>query len=402
MEYIKGAFASIMDNKTRALLTMLGIIIGIASVNTILAIGAGMKASIGGELDTMQSGAITITIDTKKTDKTLSGSEVRAIGEEVPEAYGATPSVTAYADASARTKVTASVKGGNENIARDNKDRVTRGRFFNESEAETGANVAVLTQVDSLILFGTTESVGMTFDMNISGITKEVRVIGLFPSKEKDLERTRKNLGNDESAFIDVVVPYTLLTQSFNCSGEKITSFKIYPRPGEQDAMVLRTKRITENKMGLRGQKAVNVKSFASQLETFNKILNIVTWVVAFIAAISLIVGGIGVMNIMTVSVTERTREIGIRKSLGARTSSILAQFLAESAMLTLIGGIIGMLAGLGLTAIVGKFMSFPPKVEVSDVLLVVGISISIGLFFGIYPALRAAKMNPIDALRYE
>ena len=127
-----------------------------------------------------------------------------------------------------------------------------------------------------------------------------------------------------------------------------------------------------------------------------------VTLVVAMIAAISLVVGGIGVMNIMTVTVTERTREIGIRKSLGARTSYILIQFLTESAVITLFGGMIGMLMGFLFTRIAGNFMSFPPVISPMNVLMVVTISVADGLFFGIYPARRAAKMDPIEALRQE
>ena len=126
------------------------------------------------------------------------------------------------------------------------------------------------------------------------------------------------------------------------------------------------------------------------------------TLVVAMIAAISLVVGGIGVMNIMTVTVTERTREIGIRKSLGARTSYILLQFLTESAVITLLGGMLGMLMGFLFTKVVGNFMSFPPVISPINVIMVVLISVSDGIFFGIYPARKAAKLDPIEALRQE
>ena len=404
MEYIRNAFASIIENKGRSFLTMLGIIIGISSVITILAIGNGMKQSVGGELNDMQAGGITIQINAKKTDKYLTGAQVRMIGDEVPEAYGASPSISGYGDAVARYKIPANFKGGNEYLFRDQKNVLSDGRYFNENEAESAAAVAVLSQSEAVLLFGSTDAVGKSFEAIIGGRSRELTVTGVLKSEERDITSAyRYNSGRDKSyQSIRPYVPYTLMTQGFGLAGENVVSYQIFPLPNEQDPASLRARRVTENIMGLRGQGAVNVQSFASMLDSFEKILYVVTRVVAFIAAISLIVGGIGVMNIMTVSVTERTREIGIRKALGARTGSILLQFLLESAMITLIGGLIGMMAGYGLTFIVSKFMSFPPQIRLEDVALVVAISSSIGLFFGIYPAFRAAKMNPIEALRYE
>ncbi|MCR5093158.1 MAG: ABC transporter permease [Lachnospiraceae bacterium] len=406
MEYVKSAYASIRENKGRSFLTMLGIIIGISSVITILAIGNGLKTTVGGQLGDIQSGGITISIDAKKTNKYLTGAEVRMIGEEIPEAYGASPKLSAIGEIQGeRSKLNASFTGGNEIIVHGQRAAVVEGRFFNESEAESGGTVAVLTQAGAVSIFGMSgDVVGKTFEASIGGKTRELTVVGLLKSSDSEIRQAYRNVHGLEAMFsyIAVHVPYTLLTQGYAQDGERIISYQIFPYPNEQDPASLRAKRLTESVLGLRGENAVSIQSFASFLDTFNRILDVVTLVVAFIAAISLIVGGIGVMNIMTVSVTERTREIGIRKALGARTSSILVQFLAESAMITVIGGIIGMLAGYGLTFIVSNFMSFPPQVRIRDVVIVVSISASIGLFFGIYPAFRAAKMNPIEALRYE
>ena len=159
---------------------------------------------------------------------------------------------------------------------------------------------------------------------------------------------------------------------------------------------------VVENVLGIRGENAVKVSSGYGTDQTTETILNIITSVVAIIAAISLLVGGIGVMNIMTVSVTERTREIGIRKSLGARTSSILVQFLAEAAILTFTGGLIGIALGLSLAFLICKLIDFAFVVNPLLIAIVVAISTAIGLFFGIYPARRAAKLDPIEALRTE
>ena len=403
MEYIKSALSSIIHNKARSLLTMLGIIIGISSVITILAIGNGMKYTVGGELDDMQSGGVTINIDAKKTDKYLTGEEVKQIGEQIPEAYGASPQITGYGQAEGKNKMSATATGGNETIIHSQTEKIASGRFFSDMDVQSANPVCVMTQADAILLFRSMDAVGMEFDLTLGGTTKTMSVVGLIASDEKSLKESWNAVSAGELwQYVGLYVPYTLLTQGYSMAGANIQSFTVFPEPGLQDDVALKAKRLAENILGLRGQQAVSVQSYASMLESFNKILNIVTMVVTMIAAISLIVGGIGVMNIMTVSVTERTREIGIRKALGARTGSILVQFLAESAMLTLIGGLIGMLAGYGLTFIVSKFMSFPPRVLLSDVMLVVLISTSIGIFFGIYPALRAAKMDPIEALRYE
>ena len=168
------------------------------------------------------------------------------------------------------------------------------------------------------------------------------------------------------------------------------------------DEAAAKAKSMAENMLDLRGENAVRIQSYASMMEMYVNILDSVTLVIALVAAISLLVGGIGVMNIMTVTVTERTREIGIRKSLGARTSSILFQFLVESSMITLLAGLIGMILGFVLSSLVGYFADLTAVIKPSDVALVVSISISVGLFFGIYPARKAAHMNPIDALRTE
>ena len=403
MEYFKSAFSSILDNKARSLLTMLGIIIGISSVITILAIGNGMKHTIGGELDDLQSGGVTINIDAKKTDRYLTAEEVKQIGEQIPEAYGASPQISGYGQAKGKNELSANIIGGNETIIHSQTERLADGRFFTESDVASASPVGVITQSAAILLFRSMDAVGMTFDATINGITKTITVVGLIESDEESISDAWKSVSAGELwQYVTVYTPHTLLTQGFSLPGENIQSFTVFPEPGKQDEVALKAKRLAENMLGLRGQKAVSIQSFASMLETFNKILNIATMVVTLIAAISLIVGGIGVMNIMTVSVTERTREIGIRKALGARTGSILIQFLFESALLTLIGGILGMIAGYGLTFIVSKFMNFPPKILLSDVALVVLISTSIGLFFGIYPAHRAAKMSPIEALRYE
>ncbi|WP_026493454.1 ABC transporter permease [Butyrivibrio sp. XPD2002] len=405
MEYIKSAFSSIKQNKGRTLLTMLGIIIGISSVITILSIGDGMKHYVNSSLDEISQSGVVINIDPKKTDRYLNPEDLQKIKEAIPEVLGITmyiDSAGTYNDGQQDRNM--GVYGGTADISRDEKNGMYMGRFFRDDEAEAGTQVGVLTQADALLLFGTDDVIDRTFTLNMGSKSADITIIGVLKSEENDMLAARDAIRRKEQAYYycGIYVPYALLTGKFGLSGDKITSFKTYASPGTADETALKVKSITENMLELRGEGAVSIQSFASMAGTYTSILNVVTLVVALIAAISLVVGGIGVMNIMTVTVAERTREIGIRKSLGARTSYILLQFLTESAVITLIGGIIGMLMGYLFTKIAENFMPFPPFISITNVALVVTISIADGLFFGIYPARRAAKMDPIDALRQE
>ncbi len=405
MEYLKSAISSIKQNKGRTFLTMLGIIIGIASVITILSIGNGMKSYVNTSLDEISSGGVTINLDPKKTDRYLNIDDLEKIRDVVPEMLGITNSISANGEAvTDKQQLELGVTGGLPDIARENTKGMFDGRFFRQDDVESGAAVCVISQEDAILLFNTDEVVDKSFQLNIGNKSAECSIVGVTRSDEEDIKNAREAVRKKEQAYYwcTIQVPYTLLTGRFGLSGEKITSFKIYTSPGIADETALKVKSVTENLIDVRGEGAVQIQSFASIAGAYNNILNIVTLVVALIAAISLLVGGIGVMNIMTVTVTERTREIGIRKSLGAKTSYILIQFLTESAVITLIGGMIGMLMGYLFTRIVQLFMSFPPVISPMDVLMVVTISIADGLFFGIYPARKAAKMDPIEALRQE
>ncbi|WP_050008136.1 ABC transporter permease [Butyrivibrio sp. WCE2006] len=405
MEYLKSAISSIKQNKGRTFLTMLGIIIGIASVITILSIGNGMKSYVNTSLDEMSSGGVTINLDPKKTDRYLNIDDLEKIRDVVPEMLGITNSISANGEAvTDKQQLEVGITGGLPDIARENTKGMFDGRFFRQDDVESGAAVCVISQEDAILLFNTDEVVDKSFQLNIGNKSSECSIVGVTRSDEEDIKNAREAVRKKEQAYnwCTIQVPYTLLTGRFGLSGEKITSFKIYTSPGIADETALKVKSVTENLIDVRGEGAVQIQSFASIAGAYNNILNIVTLVVALIAAISLLVGGIGVMNIMTVTVTERTREIGIRKSLGAKTSYILIQFLTESAVITLIGGMIGILMGYLFTRIVQLFMSFPPVISPMDVLMVVTISIADGLFFGIYPARKAAKMDPIEALRQE
>ncbi len=405
MEYIISAFSSIKQNKGRTLLTMLGIIIGIASVITILSIGNGMKAYVNSSLDDMSAGGVTINIDPKKTDRYLTMENIQTIKDAVPDILGATITLSTTGSVNIKGQdYYIGLNGGTTDIYNEITSGFYAGRFFRDDDVEMGSAVCVLSQRDALLLFGTYDVLEKEFTINLGAKSIDFTVIGITSSPDAEIQSAYEAIRRGEQGYYwyTAYVPYTVLSSKLGMEGDKLTSFKIYTSPGTADESALKVKSVTENILDLRGENAVKIQSFASMANTYNRILNVVTMVVALIAAISLIVGGIGVMNIMTVTVTERTRDIGIRKSLGARTSYILIQFLTESAVITLIGGFIGFLGGVGFTAIVRNFMSFPPVIRPIDVILVVLISIGDGLFFGIYPARRAAGLNPIDALRQE
>ncbi len=406
MEYIKSALANIKLNKGRTFLTMLGIIIGISSVITIMSVGNGMKASVNSSLDNMTNGAVTIKIDAKKTDKYLTPEQLKTIREAVPEIRGVTPSVTAYGTSDIRRSETVDVRvfGGNEDYICEFDDGIAAGRFYTEDEVDSAAEVVVLTEVSALYFFGTTDVLGLTLPLDIAPASRDVTIIGIMRSTPEDIEYAQKILAAGELRYVwaDIYMPYSTLTDRFGLLGDNITSFSVYPVFGMADEAALKAKTVAEGLLGLRGEGAVQIQSYASMMEMYSSILDAVTVVIALVAAISLIVGGIGVMNIMTVTVTERTREIGIRKSLGARTSYIMLQFLTESATITCIGGIIGLglgyLFGLLIEKVGGVDVLFIPR----DILLAIFVSTAIGIFFGIYPARKAARLNPIDALRTE
>ena len=278
------------------------------------------------------------------------------------------------------------------------------GRFYNENDVRTTADVCVLTQVSSLFLFDTFDTVGKTVSIDIDGKTHEMTVIGVMGNSSVSISYAEDDIKADrlESNTADIYVPYTLLSNKYNLADEKISDFYIYPLSGRDSVAASKVKTYTENILGVRGEKAVTVHMPASIMSMLSGIMDSVTLIVSLVAAISLIVGGIGVMNIMTVTVAERTREIGIRNALGARTKSILIQFLIESSLICLIAGFIGMILGIMLSMGIGTLVEMQAVVLPSNILVAVGISVAVGVLSGIYPAFKAARLNPIDALRTE
>ncbi|MBD5458459.1 MAG: FtsX-like permease family protein [Lachnospiraceae bacterium] len=401
-EYIKIALMNIKSNKGRSVLTMLGIVIGIASVIMVMAIGNGVRGQINDELESIGSGMIELYLDTTLETTTIrfAQDDFDMIRDRVEHVKGVTPLFGGWGSAEGpKGNFEARLMGGTEGLEyySGSGGKVIKGRYFSAEEAESGSRVCVIPESSAMNLYGTTDVIGMSFEVTLYGISQELMIIGIREDNATSFVSTGS--GNR----IEIEVPVALMGNDFYFWIEEFSDILIFADDTRYCTEVAQNAvKMLEGKYGVWGENQIIVNSISDMSAETDSILGILTMFVSFVAAISLLVGGIGVMNIMLVSVTERTREIGIRKSLGARTGSILLQFLAEAAIITMLGGIIGIILGmLGANGIC-SVLSITPKTEVSTVIGATLFSSAVGLFFGIYPARKAAKLSPIDALRHE
>ncbi len=401
-EYIKIALMNIKSNKGRSILTMLGIIIGIASVIMVMAIGNGVRGQINDELESMGSGLIELMLDTTLDSVTMrfTPDDFDLIKDNIEHVKGVTPLIGGWGNAyGSKGSFEARAMGGTEGLQyySGNGGPIVKGRYFTKEDVAGSKGVCVISESSAVNMFGTTDVVGMSFELSLYGISKEVTIVGI----REDSAGSMVNM--TMSTRVDLEMPYTAMADAYYYYVEEFTDMLVFAETSEYCTEVAQnTIALLENKYNVRGEGQIMVQSISDMSAQYDSILGVITTFVSFVAAISLLVGGIGVMNIMLVSVTERTREIGIRKSLGARTGSILLQFLAEAAIITLLGGLIGIVLGvLGGNAI-GSVAGVPAKTQVSTIIGATVFSSAVGIFFGIYPARKAAKLSPIEALRHE
>lgn len=399
LEYIKIALMNIRSNKGRSFLTMLGIIIGISSVIMIISIGNGVKGGINSELNAMAGGQIYVYSD-GQNDEGISveftDEDIDALQTKVANVKAVTPRWTMSGTAAGRKGIyTASMSLGMPGLEYVSSDPIIAGRYFNENDYYSANKVCVVTEASARTMFGTTNVVGMTFDFTLYGSTQEFTIIGI----RKDNASVLVSMAGTETVSIEA--PLSAIREA---GFEIVNDALLIISDGAENAsqVAADSVKLMENRHDVRGKNVIQVENFNDYMSQMNDILSYVTIFVVFVAAISLLVGGIGVMNIMLVSVTERTREIGIRKSLGARTGFILLQFLAESAIITLLGGMIGIVIGvLGATGVC-TLIGFTARISAGTVLGASLFSSAVGIFFGIYPARKAARLSPIEALRHE
>ena len=395
------AWASLIANKMRSILTMLGIIIGVAAVIALVSIGNGVKQDIQNSISSLGSNLLMVMPGAPRTPgvrpsagsmKSLKVSDYEAIAK-LDGVKAASPMTNgSYVVIYQNKNWTTSVSGVSYNYLDVNNWSMKSGRFLSEKNVQNRERVAVVGKTVVKNLFGDEDPVGA--EIRVKNIP--FRIIGVLNSKGSGA------MGNDQDDM--VIIPYTTAMERV----EGVDYLRMIYVVGKDESGIDRLQSDIENLLRVRhGIKDTNLDDFNIQnmnsiMETMEETTGTLTLFLGAVAAISLVVGGIGIMNIMLVSVTERTREIGVRKALGATYSVIVTQFLIEAVVISLMGGIIGIILGIGSSKLIGMASGMSTVISVPTIVMSFAFSMAIGLIFGIYPARKAAKLNPIDALHYE
>ena len=399
---VKIAFSALKRNKFRAFLTMLGIIIGVASVIVMLAIGQGSKKSIQDQMSGMGTNLIFAMPGAEQKGgvrmgnsdaKNLKLTDIDAIEKNCPAISDVSPEVRSSGQAVVGNQNwPTTIYGVNTKYFNIRKYSIGSGRGFSDNEIQSYAKVCLIGQTIVENLFGKTDPIGQTIRYkNIP-----LLIIGVLGEKGEN------GMGQDQDDLI--MAPYTTVQKRILAI---IHIQSIAASAASEELNDAAIAQLTESLRSSHKLKAgeeddFQVRSQSEMVQMFSSISDIMTALLGAISGISLLVGGIGIMNIMYVSVTERTREIGLRLSVGGRGNDILMQFLIESILLSVFGGVIGITLGILATSITASIMSWPVVISTFSVVMAFLVCSAIGIFFGWYPARKAAGLNPIDALRYE
>jgi len=406
-EPLATAWVGVVTHKLRSFLTMLGIVIGVAAVIALMSVGRGAEATIISQIETLGSdlifispGAVTLggVRSAGGSAITLTLEDAAAISEQVPYVTSVAPSYsTSLQLVVGAQNMRAQVTGITPEYMEAYSLETTNGAFISEYDYQRGARLAVLGSNVKETLFEGANPIGQQMRMG----NNIVRVIGVLESKGASMISS-----SDDTILIPLTALQQMVAQPRTSQGERVVSSIALTVSDEERASyvveeitsLLRTR----HQLGPGVDDDFSIMSMEEIASMLSEAIGTMTLLLGAIAAISLLVGGIGVMNIMLVSVLERTREIGIRKALGARERDIWGQFLIEAAFLTLAGGIIGVILGWVVSLLINTTGIMTTVVSADIVILAVSVSVGIGLFFGFYPAWNASRLNPIDALRSE
>ena len=398
---IKIAFRALLRNRMRTFLSVLGIVIGVAAVITMVAMGEGSKRSIKEKITAMGTNAIVvmpnverrggIQLDASSSTQTLEEEDVVALRHQARYINGVSPVVTANGQAIAGNKnESVSLTGISTDYLKIRNYEIENGVMFDDS-ADRIAKVCVIGQTVVSTLFPDTDPIGKTIRYkNIP-----LKVIGTLKAKGSG------DFGQDQDEVI--FAPYQTVMKRFNATTDIRTIYAnsigegYAAKASEEILSILKERRFWSGE-----KEPFRVHTQEEMIEMITSTSDLLSLVLTAIAGISLLVGGIGIMNIMYVSVTERTREIGLRMAIGARGRDILLQFLFESVMISLLGGLVGILLGSGATAFIRWILNWPMSITLSSVLVSFGVCFVTGVFFGWYPARKASRLDPIEALRFE
>jgi putative ABC transport system permease protein len=402
LDLIRIALRALARNKVRSALTMLGIIIGVASVIAMVSLGQGAQQQVQSQIASMGTNLLVVMAGSQKsggfrgglgTSTTLTPEDVEAILREAPAVAAATPTVsTAVPLVFGNQNWTTRAEGANASYLTIRARAIASGEFFTETDVRTAARVAVIGQTVANQLFPSLNPVGQIIRVR----NLPFRVVGVLVAKGQS------QFGQDQDDTI--VMPYTTVMKKLLATTYiPSASFSAVSASATDEAQKEITAILRQRHNIRPGQDDdFTVRNLTDVAETAEQASKVMTMLLGGIAAVSLLVGGIGIMNIMLVSVTERTREIGIRMAVGARSRHVQYQFLIESVVLGLTGGLLGILVGVGASFVLSHVFQWPQLISTAAVFGSAIFSMAIGVFFGYYPARKAAELDPIEALRFE
>ena len=426
------ALASVRSNKMRSLLTMLGIIIGIAAVIAIVTVGNSMTGTVTDSMSGMGVSNITVSLTQKDSDDTsgtAQGVTLRRFMDSTPAADDlisqemiddfvadfpgqvnrielsqevGNGTIAKYGDPNTTIRTTVSGANADSLLAKEEDTPILAGRWLDD-EKDAGRYVAVVSEkfVEQAIGGSNTDAIGKSFTLTINKNLYTFYITGVYEYTE-DVYASMFGATDDDQIQTNVYIPLDVAKSIAGADAGYQTITVVAANGVDVTSFVDTVGSYFASYYTYNDTWTASASSISSLVESMTDMLSTLSLGISAIAAISLLVGGIGVMNIMMVSVTERTREIGTRKALGAPGSAIRMQFITESVILCMIGGVIGVVLGIALGAALSSVVGMTAKPSIASIVVAVGFSMAIGVFFGYYPANKAAKLNPIDALRYE